>query len=233
MDDTSILQLEGNDCHVVIKAGEWARMIEFIAEIGWRPCVPASVEGDDEFAVGEDHAKRLAQIGQIVIAERLRGPTGAYPTINFNMGKFAEVVFFAAEGGFTIRNYTRLWDLHQYEPSDWIGRRIIEQDNMGDWGGWLQEFEDGIFDALVESDGSDSSVAEELALSYMNECDGRGLPVAEYFDTGDWRTDNEAAFDQVKQEFIAYLGAWRSAIAEGRTWLHPKGGLPWPRSKVR
>jgi hypothetical protein len=34
-------------------------------------------------------------------------------------------------------------DLREFEPFDWPGRDIVEQDNMGDWGGWLSDFEDG------------------------------------------------------------------------------------------
>ena len=28
-------------------------------------------------------------------------------------------------------------ELREFEPCDWRGRQIVEQDNMGDWGGWL------------------------------------------------------------------------------------------------
>lgn len=54
--------------------------------------------------VSDADAHSLAQAGNIVMEETLKNPLDAYSAITFDMGKFAEIVTFAEDGGFIIKD---------------------------------------------------------------------------------------------------------------------------------
>lgn len=104
MPNPSVLHLIRNDWRVEVAAVQWAGMIAFLASAGWQPTVPALVGEDREVVIDDEHAKHFAAAGQIVLEETLKDPASENATIQFDMGKFAEIVTFAADGGFTIRS---------------------------------------------------------------------------------------------------------------------------------
>jgi hypothetical protein len=56
------------------------------------------------FQVSDADAHSFAQAGHVVMEETLKNPLDAYSTITFDMGKFAEIVTFAEDGGFVIKD---------------------------------------------------------------------------------------------------------------------------------
>ena len=98
-----MLHLVRGGRHVEIAAVQWAGMIAFLTTHGWETSVPLFVVADPEVVINDKQAQHFAAAGRIVLGEALKDPFNAYALINFDMGKFAEVVAFAAEGGFTIR----------------------------------------------------------------------------------------------------------------------------------
>lgn len=82
-----MLQLTRADWQIEVAAAQWAGMIAFLAESGWRPGVPAFVPGQGEAVVDDAHAKHFAGAGEIVLEETLKDPLSAYATITFDMGK--------------------------------------------------------------------------------------------------------------------------------------------------
>jgi hypothetical protein len=97
-------QLTKDDWQIEVTAVQWAGMIAFLANSGWQPSVPAFFFGYQETVINDEHAQHFATAGQTVLEGALMNAMAAYAVINFDMGKFAEVVTFAAEGGFIIRN---------------------------------------------------------------------------------------------------------------------------------
>jgi hypothetical protein len=72
-------------------------ILVFLSKCGWEPSVPDVVFLSDGHIVSESEAASLAAAGQIV-----NDPLAAHSAIRFDMGKLAEIVAFASEGGFTI-----------------------------------------------------------------------------------------------------------------------------------
>jgi hypothetical protein len=87
---------------VEIENPTWAKIIVFLQKCGWKPSVPAFYFLATNYSMNDSDARSLAVAGQVVLEETLRDPLGAYSTIQFDMGKFAEIIEFAAHGGFAI-----------------------------------------------------------------------------------------------------------------------------------
>lgn len=107
--------------------------------------------------------------------------------------------------------------LRQFEPLDWPGRDIVEQDNMGDWGSWLSQF-DGPIQAMFDDPTDDgTSLAEAMSEAYVEVCESAGYPLAaEFRDDVDSTTAVAEDRAAIAAEFKAYLQAWKAAWRESR-----------------
>jgi hypothetical protein len=87
---------------VEIENATWLAIIRFLVKYGWKPSVPDYFFLATNYTVSEADAKSFAEAGKIVLDETMRDPLAAHSVIRFDMGKFAEVIEFAADGGFAI-----------------------------------------------------------------------------------------------------------------------------------
>lgn len=97
-----MIALQRGDWVVDVDASSWAEMLLFLSKCGWRPSVPTHSLLASNFHVSDDAAKGLAAAGEIVLEETLKDPLSACSVLQFDVGKLAEIVTFAAEGGFVI-----------------------------------------------------------------------------------------------------------------------------------
>ena len=97
-----MISLVREDWTISLPTSMWAEMLRLLGTCGWRPSVPSMSFLADQFTVTEADAAHLAAAGQIVLEAMLNDPMGAAQSIRFDLGKFAEVVTFAAEGAFLI-----------------------------------------------------------------------------------------------------------------------------------
>jgi hypothetical protein len=105
-------------------------------------------------------------------------------------------------------------ELRAFEPFDWPGRVLVEQDNTGDWGGWLSQFDGWLQDVLQDPGADVAPLAESIAMAYIAECRTALYPLPADFDaTGDTEAAQAADKVDITQEFIVYLRTWQAAIA--------------------
>jgi hypothetical protein len=107
-------------------------------------------------------------------------------------------------------------DLREVEPLEWQGRTIVEQDNMGDWGGWLGQFDGPLQDAFGDPDDDCTSLADMMAEDYIEECQRGGYPLPADFSDEDREVAQEDDRRAVIAEFVGYLRAWKEAWMETR-----------------
>jgi hypothetical protein len=95
-------------------------------------------------------------------------------------------------------------------PADWPTQELVELDNIGDPGAWLQtEIGERIFEVLFGSVDYEQ-VAEHLAQAYLDEIQEQGYPLPSDFEEGleDWE---EA---KVRQEFVAFFRHWHARVLQ-------------------
>lgn len=92
------------DWSIALGTPMWGEMLLFMSKIGWRPEGPAYAWVASKIVVSDAIAASFAAAGQLVLDECMSDPAGMVASIRFDLGKFAEIVTFAAEGGFVIRN---------------------------------------------------------------------------------------------------------------------------------
>lgn len=96
----------GNEV-VQIEEDAWTEMVTFLSNYGWSPSVPAYFFlASNYHEMNQEDAHALATVGQAVLGKALHNPLSVYPDIRFDMGKFYEVVEFAAGGRFSIDQAT-------------------------------------------------------------------------------------------------------------------------------
>lgn len=110
-------------------------------------------------------------------------------------------------------------------PVDWPGREIVELDNVGDPGAWLDQvisspISEILFGLPLDEDG----IAESLADDYLREIREHGFPLPSDFGDapteGGWTPEEEA---QVRQEFIAFFRHWRERVLQTLEKQKPSG----------
>jgi len=103
-------KLERPDWTVELETEEWAEMVLFLTKNGWQPGTLSMNFLAGKFDFDAELANHFVQAGQIILEETMKDPLSAYSVIRFDMGKFAEVIEFAKEGAFVVRNGTTLSD---------------------------------------------------------------------------------------------------------------------------
>jgi hypothetical protein len=107
-------------------------------------------------------------------------------------------------------------DLREFEPFDWPGRQLVEQDYTGDWGFWLERFDGWLEDVLQDSAADVVPLASSIAKDYIAElCDAGYLGPDTFADFDGTRDANagQAAYDAaITNEFAVYLRTWQAAV---------------------
>lgn len=99
-------------------------------------------------------------------------------------------------------------------PSDWPGQNVVELDNLGDAGIWI---ENAIGEPLIEvlfGDVDIEIIAEQMAKDYLGTIteDGYLLP-SDFVDSQESSGKARSAEERmVKSEFLAFLHYWRECI---------------------
>jgi hypothetical protein len=104
MTSNSMTVLFREDWSIELPTPMWAELLLFLSKCGWRPSVPTHSFLAGTCVVSENDALSLAKAGEFVLDETAKDPAAALGTMQFDWGKFAEIVGFTAEGSFSIRN---------------------------------------------------------------------------------------------------------------------------------
>lgn len=81
----------------------WAEIVEFFSEAGWEPNIPTQrLLIASSITVDEESALAFAEAGKVVLEETRNDPLAACSAIQFDLGKFAEIVEFASVGSFSV-----------------------------------------------------------------------------------------------------------------------------------
>jgi hypothetical protein len=107
-------------------------------------------------------------------------------------------------------------ELREVEPVEWQGRTLVEQDNMGDWGGWLSQFDGSLQDTFVDPADDCTSLAEMIADVYIAECERAGYQMPAEFDDEDRDAAHESDREAIVAEFVTYLRTWKEAWVQAR-----------------
>jgi len=97
-------------------------------------------------------------------------------------------------------------------PGGWPGQQVVELDNVGDPGDWLEQRFENVVACLFGFE-DDQSLIECLVFDYLREMRDKGIDLPSDF--GDepnpdgWTADDE---NQVRAEFAAFLRHWRERI---------------------
>ncbi len=106
------------------------------------------------------------------------------------------------------------WRIFCASPWDWPEQEIVELDNLGDPGAWLQRvISEPISEVLFGSAWKDAFYAEEMACSYFEEIreQGYALP-SDFCDASCEDYGIEDDYLQIQKEFSYFLQAWREKI---------------------
>jgi hypothetical protein len=100
-------------------------------------------------------------------------------------------------------------------PVDWAEKKIVELDNVGDYGFFLKEkMEKGISYYILGSSENDPSNAEYLAEEYSDDISEQGFP--RYRDFCDKEEEIEEMDEQEKKDtiadFMGFLKTWRERV---------------------
>lgn len=98
-------------------------------------------------------------------------------------------------------------------PGGWPGQQIVQLDDVGDPGLWLEEKLSGNMVQCLFGFEDEQSLVECLAQDYLSEIRGKGLELpSDYGDDPNpegWTADDE---NQVRTEFAAFLEHWRERV---------------------
>jgi hypothetical protein len=105
-------------------------------------------------------------------------------------------------------------ELREFEPCDWSGRQLVEQDNTDDWGAWLSQFDGWLQDVLQDVGKDVEPLAIVIAEAYIAGCNAPGYPMpADCDETGDSEAAQAVDDAAIAREFCEYLRTWQAAIA--------------------
>lgn len=100
-------------------------------------------------------------------------------------------------------------------PVDWAEKKIVELDNVGDYGFFLKEkMEEGASYYILGSTENDRYNSEYLAEAYLDDISEQGFP--RYRDFCDTEEEIEEMDEQEKKDiiadFIGFLKTWRERV---------------------
>jgi hypothetical protein len=91
---------------------------------------------------------------------------------------------------------------------DWAECSLVELDNVGDPGAWLDEEIPIPEDLLSMDEQEEQALAENLSSSYVARLEDLGAPIPSDFDV----TEDEM-MSLLKSEFLGFLREWRKQAA--------------------
>ncbi|MBP7278754.1 MAG: hypothetical protein KBA11_05035 [Sedimentibacter sp.] len=94
------IMLIRKDWTIQVNAKTWSEILLYLNDKGWNPDgFLTSFLGNRE--VSDFEAKQINVAGQKILDQTLKNPLSVYP-VSFDMGTFAEIVYFCEEGSFRI-----------------------------------------------------------------------------------------------------------------------------------
>jgi hypothetical protein len=103
-------------------------------------------------------------------------------------------------------------------PMEWPECSLVDLDNVGDPGAWLDEEIPTPEDLLSMDEAEEQALAENLSSSYVARLEDLGAPLPSDFDV----TEDEM-MSLLKSEFLGFLREWRKqATAAGCTATPPE-----------
>ncbi len=98
-------------------------------------------------------------------------------------------------------------------PADWPGRQVVELDNLGDPGAWLEGGPGEPWLRVLFTEAHDERWAASLAESYGEKCVELAMPLPSEFAEepvyGEVTDDDLAVF---RADFVGFLKAWRERV---------------------
>jgi hypothetical protein len=89
-------------------------------------------------------------------------------------------------------------------PASWPGNTIVDLDNLGDPGFWIEEHIPDPAEVLFGDPGPDEDVASELACSYIRAAAELSFPLPSDLDATSEETEQ-----MVKDDFLGFVREWR------------------------
>ena len=89
-------------------------------------------------------------------------------------------------------------------PGHWPGRTVVDLDNLGDPGFWIEQQIPDIAEALFGDPGEDDDLADQLADDYMVAASDLQFPLPSDFEGTATETH-----EMVKADFVAFIREWR------------------------
>jgi hypothetical protein len=89
-------------------------------------------------------------------------------------------------------------------PATWPGNTVVDLDNLGDPGFWIEEHIPNPADVLFGDPDSDDDVANELSYAYIEAASELTFPLPSDFDATE-----EETFEIVKNDFLGFIREWR------------------------
>ena len=89
-------------------------------------------------------------------------------------------------------------------PGNWPGRTVIDLDNLGDPGWWIDEQTPNVAEVLFGKPETDDALAAELADAYI--CAARDL---DFPLPSDFGLTTEETYEDVKGDFLGFIREWR------------------------
>ncbi len=93
-------------------------------------------------------------------------------------------------------------------PASWPGNTIVDLDNLGDPGFWIEDQISDPAGALFGDPERDDDLANELAYAYLRAASELSFPIPSDFDATD-----EETFEMVKEDFTGFIREWRKRAA--------------------
>jgi len=102
-------------------------------------------------------------------------------------------------------------------PADWPGRQVVELDNLGDPGVWIDEQFPEVEEILLDDGAADPQVAEALAIEYINAMVDLAFPLPTDFGVSEEDTRNA-----VIEDFVGFIREWRRRTLAEQELIHEK-----------
>ncbi len=93
-------------------------------------------------------------------------------------------------------------------PASWPGNTIVDLDNLGDPGFWIEQHIPDPAHILFGDQQSDEDLADELADAYIRAASDLSFPLLSNFDA-----TGEETFKMVKEDFLGFIREWRKRAA--------------------
>ena len=101
----TVISFQRGDCTIEVDVAAWGSMLAFLAQCGFISEPLNRTLRSGLRLISAEEALRFAVVGQVVLDTFSEDPMAGCAEIRFDLGKFAEIVIFAEEGGFVASGH--------------------------------------------------------------------------------------------------------------------------------